>query len=61
MTTEQRNDLCIEWEQTTPSLREQLLTEYQLNRAENAAFADWEDYIAKRLGLLRFWESVGLA
>ena len=61
MTAQQRNDLCIEWEQTTPSTREQLLKEYQLEREQDHGFEDWEDYIAARLGLRRFWESVGLA
>lgn len=61
MTAEQRNDLCIEWEQTSTSTREMILSDYECEQERMSSFEDWEEYVADRLGLKHFWKSIGLA
>ena len=61
MTSKQRNDLCIEWEHTSKTTRQQLLDEYLKQQTVDNTFEGWEDFLAIRLGMSQFWKSVGLA
>lgn len=60
MTSEQRNDLCIEWECTSTIIRQSLLEEYQDNHAAESHWEDWEDFLVRRLRMKQFWQTVGL-
>lgn len=60
MTPEQRNDLCIEWEYTSPAVQQQLLQEYQARHAQGPCWEDWEEYVMEKLNIRQFWQTVGL-
>ena len=63
MTPEQRNDLCIEWEYTSNTVKERILNEYQEKYAAIRQWPDWEDweeYLVEKLNIRQFWQTVGL-
>lgn len=60
MTSEQRNDLCIEWDYTSTTVKERILHEYQEKHASSRQWQDWEEYLAEKLNIRQFWQTVGM-
>lgn len=60
MTLEQRNDLCLEWESISATIRRQLLEEYQAEHDADLQWEQWEEFMVQRLQLKQFWRTVGL-
>jgi hypothetical protein len=60
MTPEQRNDLCIEWDYASNTVKEKILREYKEKHASSSPWEDWEEFLAQKLNIRQFWQTVGL-
>jgi hypothetical protein len=62
MTTEQQEDLFIEWSLYEPRAQQAIIDEYNFLTGEgDYIYSNFLDFLKDKLEIQRYWEGIGLA